>query len=114
MSDCLFCKIIAGQIPSEIAYQDEHCVAFRDINPAAPMHYLIVPRTHVATVNDATAENAELFGRLYVAAANLARQLGVDARGYRLVTNCNKDAGQVIFHVHVHFLAGQPMGWQPA
>lgn len=114
MSDCLFCKIIAGTIPSERVYEDEHTIAFKDINPAAPVHYLIVPREHVATVNEASPETAELFGHLFVAAAQIAKKEGLSERGYRLVTNCNRDAGQVVFHVHVHFLAGRPMGWQPA
>ena len=110
MPDCLFCKIISGEIPGDFIYEDDEIVAFRDLNPAAPFHALIVPRRHIATINDASEENAALLGRMFVAAADIAREQGFDQSGYRLITNCNKDGGQVVFHIHMHILAGKRMG----
>ncbi len=111
--DCLFCKIIAGQIPAKKVHDDEHCIGFLDINPQAPTHALFIPKRHLSTVNDATAADRELLGHLTVAAAAYAKQLGFSESGYRLVMNCNGDAGQTVFHVHLHLLAGRRLGWPP-
>jgi len=111
--DCIFCKIVDGSLPSDIVYQDDHVLAFRDLNPHAPHHILIIPRTHVATLNDFTESDALLIGHLTLAAAKIAKQLQVEEQGYRIVTNCNAGAGQTVFHVHMHFLAGRPLSWPP-
>lgn len=113
MTDCVFCKIIAGEIPGEIVHQDDDVVAFRDLNPQAPTHVLVVPRRHIATINDLQEGDAELVGRLYLAAAAVARQEGIDRRGYRTVMNCNAEAGQSVYHIHLHVLGGRVMGWPP-
>lgn len=110
---CLFCRIIAGDIPSKIAYQDDALVAFHDVNPQAPVHVLIVPRKHIATLNDVTPDDEPLIGRMHARAAALARELGIAERGYRAVFNCNSEAGQTVFHIHLHLIGGRPMGWPP-
>ena len=110
---CLFCRIVAGEIPSKIAYQDDALVAFHDINPQAPVHFLIVPRKHIATLNDVTPDDEPLIGRMHARAAALAHELGVAERGYRAVFNCNSEAGQSVFHIHLHVLGGRPMAWPP-
>jgi histidine triad (HIT) family protein len=110
---CLFCRIVAGEIPAKIAYQDEALVAFHDVNPQAPVHVLIVPRRHIATLNDVTADDEALVGRMQTRAAALARELGVSERGYRTVFNCNSEAGQSVFHIHLHVLGGRSMAWPP-
>ena len=109
--DCLFCRIIRKEIPAKIVAEDEHCVAFRDINPQAPTHVLVIPRTHVASLNEAT--DATLVGRLQLFAARIARSEGLAERGYRTVVNTNADAGQTVFHIHVHVLGGRRLGWPP-
>lgn len=109
----LFEKIIAGQIPADIVYQDEWCVAFRDINPKAPTHVLVVPRKPVVNVAEADEADAELLGRVLLAAAKVARQEGVAESGYRLVLNNGQNAGQTVFHLHCHVLGGRPLGWPP-
>jgi histidine triad (HIT) family protein len=113
MSDCLFCKMIAGEIKPDVVYEDEAVLAFRDIAPQAPLHALVVPKTHLATLNDLTPANAELVGRLYLTAQKIARDAGLAERGYRTVMNCNAEAGQSVFHLHLHVLAGRPMRWPP-
>ena len=113
MSDCIFCKIIAGDIPAEIIYQNDDVLAFRDLNPQAPLHVLVIPKKHIATINDMTAADAELVGKLYLAAQTIARQEGVADDGYRTVMNCNALAGQTVFHMHLHVLAGRAMNWPP-
>jgi histidine triad (HIT) family protein len=113
MSDCLFCKIIAGEIPGKIVHQDETVVAFSDINPQAPLHVLIVPRRHIATLNDLSPEDDALVGSLFRRAAALAKQHGYDQRGYRTVFNTNREAGQTVFHIHLHLLAGRGLHWPP-
>ena len=113
MSDCIFCKIIAGDIPAEIVYQNDDVLAFRDLNPQAPLHVLVIPKKHIATINDMTATDAELVGKLYLAAQQIARQEGVADDGYRTVMNCNELAGQTVFHMHLHVLAGRAMNWPP-
>jgi len=110
---CLFCRIVAGEIPAKIAYQDDALVAFHDVNPQAPVHVLIVPRKHIATLNDVTPDDELLIGRMHARAAALARELGIAERGYRAVFNCNSEAGQSVFHIHLHVLGGRPMAWPP-
>jgi histidine triad (HIT) family protein len=113
MNDCLFCKIIAGQIPGNIVFQDDQLVAFKDINPQAPLHVLIVPRRHIASLNDLTPADDALVGSLFRAAAALAKEHGYAERGYRTVFNTNREAGQTVFHIHLHLLAGRPLTWPP-
>jgi histidine triad (HIT) family protein len=113
MVDCLFCKIRDGQIPAKVVYRDEHCLAFEDIHPQAPTHLLFIPLEHIETINQVTAAQAERMGHLFVAAAKVARERGHAESGYRLVVNCNRDAGQLVFHVHLHMLAGRRMTWPP-
>lgn len=113
MSDCLFCKIASGAIPVEFVYEDENVVAFRDINPQAPLHTLVVPRRHISTLNDLQPDDAELVGRMYLAAKRVAADAGVAEPGYRTVFNCNAQAGQTVFHLHLHVLGGRAMQWPP-
>jgi histidine triad (HIT) family protein len=113
MTHCIFCRIASGDIPSTVVYDDEHVVAFRDLNPHAPTHVLVVPRKHIATLNDLVPEDAELVGRMYLAAREVARIDGVAESGYRTVFNCNADAGQTVFHLHMHVLGGRSMVWPP-
>ncbi len=111
--DCIFCKIAAGQIPATPVYQDDEVFAFRDLHPQAPTHILIIPRRHVATVNDLEGGDAALVGKLFLAAKKIAAQEGFAANGYRLVMNTNADAGQTVFHIHLHLLAGRSFTWPP-
>jgi histidine triad (HIT) family protein len=113
MSDCLFCKIVSGTIPAKKVHEDELCIGFLDIAPKAPTHILFVPRRHIATANDLTSEDRELVGHLTVVAAKYARKEGFSEAGFRLVVNCNRDAGQTVFHLHLHLLAGRSMAWPP-
>ena len=110
---CLFCRIVSGEIPAKIAYRDDDVVAFHDITPQAPAHVLLVPTRHVSSLNDLTPADQELVGKLVYRAAQLAGELGYAERGYRTVFNCNAEAGQTVFHIHLHLLAGRPMGWPP-
>ncbi len=111
--DTLFGKIIRGEIPSEEVYSDDEFYAFRDIHPAAPTHILVCPRKPIPTIDDATAEDAELLGRLLLTANKIARQEGLTERGFRYVINCGKDGGQEIMHVHLHIVGGRPLSWPP-
>lgn len=111
--DCLFCKIVRGEIPSAMVYEDERVYAFRDIDPQAPVHVLVVPREHIARVADATETQEGLLGHLGWVAAEIARKEGVEEDGYRLVVNCGKHGGQAVEHLHVHLLGGRAMGWPP-
>lgn len=113
MPDCLFCKIVSGEIKGNIVFQDERLVAFRDINPQAPMHVLIVPRRHIASLNDLSASDDALVGEMVRRAAAIAKQHGHDAAGYRTVFNCNAAAGQTVFHIHLHVLGGRTFSWPP-
>ncbi len=113
MSDCLFCKMVSGEIQPDVVYEDEAVLAFRDINPQAPTHVLVVPREHIATINELDEAHAALVGRLFLAAREIARREGIAERGYRTVMNCNAEAGQTVFHLHLHVLGGRPMGWPP-
>ena len=113
MADCLFCKVVAGTIPATIVFQDDRLVAFRDINPQAPMHVLIVPRRHIATLNDLADTDDQIVGEMIRRAAAIAKEHGHAERGYRTVFNCNADAGQSVFHIHLHVLGGRTMKWPP-
>ena len=113
MSKTLFSRIIDREIPADIVYEDEHVVGFRDIHPQAPVHVLFVPRRPVATLNDLDDGDADLAGRLLLAARAYARREGFAEAGYRTVINCNQDGGQTVFHIHLHLLAGRPMHWPP-
>jgi histidine triad (HIT) family protein len=113
MADCLFCRIIRGELPASIVHQDERVVAFDDINPQAPMHVLVVPRKHVATLNDLTPEDDGLVGELVRRGAAIARQRGHADAGYRTVFNCNAGAGQSVWHIHLHVLGGRRFSWPP-
>lgn len=110
MSDCLFCKIVAGEIPSAKVYEDEFVYAFKDISPIAPTHYLFVPKQHISGASEISAENAEIVGKIFTAIAKVAAEEHLDS-GFRVVTNCGEDAGQTVPHLHFHLLAGKPMGW---
>lgn len=110
---CLFCKIIAGEIPSKKVYEDDQLYAFEDINPQAPLHALVVPRQHIATLNDLTAKDDGLVGSMIRSAAAIAKERGVDGPGYRTVFNCNSQAGQTVFHIHLHVLGGRSLSWPP-
>ena len=112
MEDCLFCKIVAGQIPSDIVYQDDDVLAFNDINPQAPRHILFIPKRHIASMTDLTGEDGPLLAQIYVAASSVAKKLNLE-RGYRFLTNVGPDAGQSVFHLHFHLLGGRPLGWPP-
>ena len=109
--ECLFCRIVRREIPAGLVFEDEHVVAFRDINPQAPVHVVIIPREHVASLNETT--DAALIGRLSLAAAKIAEAEGIAQSGYRTVVNTNRDAGQTVFHVHLHLLGGRHLAWPP-
>ena len=111
--DCLFCNILAGDVPAEIIYESDTVIAFRDINPRAPMHVLIVPREHISTINDIDTEHEPIVGSLFTAARDIAAQEGVAEEGYRAVMNCNSDGGQSVFHLHLHVLGGRMLTWPP-
>jgi histidine triad (HIT) family protein len=113
VADCLFCKIIAGQIPSTIVHSSDRVVAFKDVNPQAPTHVLILPRRHIATLNDLTEADDGLVGELVRTAAAIAKKNGHAETGYRTVFNSNADAGQTVFHIHLHLLGGRRMTWPP-
>ena len=111
--DCLFCKILEGEIPAERVYEDDQVIAFHDINPQAPFHCLIIPRKHIATLNDIADDDREVVGHMIQAASKIAQQQGFDQDGYRTVFNCNTHGGQTVYHIHLHLLGGKPMGWPP-
>ncbi|HEU0253188.1 MAG TPA: histidine triad nucleotide-binding protein [Pyrinomonadaceae bacterium] len=111
--NCLFCKIIAGEIPGEFVHQDEQCVVIRDINPQAPMHVLVIPREHLESLDDASQKEEGLLGHLLRVGARMANDLGHGESGYRSVINTGAGAGQSVFHLHVHVLGGRPMHWPP-
>jgi histidine triad (HIT) family protein len=113
MIDCTFCKIAAEEISVKKLYDNGEILAFRDINPKAPVHILIIPRKHIATLNDLVSEDTNLVGQIYLVGKQLASDLGVANSGYRTVINCNRDANQIIFHIHMHLLAGRKFSWPP-
>lgn len=111
--NCLFCKIAAGEIPATILQEDTELMAFRDINPQAPTHLLIVPKRHIATINDTDTEDEQLLGRMVLMAKKLAKIEGLSEEGYRLVFNVNSGGGQAVYHIHLHLLGGRQMTWPP-
>ena len=113
MADCLFCKIIAGEIPSTKVYEDDYVLAFRDIEPQAPQHIIIIPKKHIASANEITAENSSLIGKIFEVASKIAKELGFSENGYRIVNNCGEDGGQTVGHIHFHLLAGRNLQWPP-
>jgi histidine triad (HIT) family protein len=112
-SDCLFCKIVAKQIPSKTVLENDHAYAFHDIHPGAPTHVLVVPKKHITGIHEATPQDATMLGQVMLAAREVAAQLGLHEKGYRLVVNSGADAGQSVFHLHVHVLAGRKLAWPP-
>ncbi len=112
-SNCLFCKIAAGDLDADIIYESDTAIAFRDMNPKAPTHVLIIPRQHIATINDIDPEHEAIVGSLFSAARSIAAQDGLSEDGYRAVMNCNEAAGQTVFHLHLHLLGGRTLGWPP-
>jgi histidine triad (HIT) family protein len=113
MTDCLFCKIINREIPASLVYEDASVLAFNDINPQAPTHVLLVPKRHIASLNELTADDDPIVGELVRRAAAIAAERGISAKGYRVVLNTNRDAGQTVFHLHAHLVGGRPMLWPP-
>ncbi|NOZ09864.1 MAG: histidine triad nucleotide-binding protein [Gammaproteobacteria bacterium] len=113
MTDCLFCKMVSGDIAPDTVYEDDDILAFRDINPQAPTHILLIPKRHIASLNEMSTEDVILIGKLSLTAKALAEQEGIAEPGYRTVMNCNAEAGQTVFHIHMHLLGGRPMGWPP-
>ena len=113
MSDCLFCKILDGEVPADIVYESDTALAFRDINPQASTHVLVIPRQHISTINDVEPENEQLVGHLFSVAKAIAAKEGIEEDGYRVVMNCNEGAGQTVFHIHLHLLGGRHMSWPP-
>ena len=113
MKDCLFCKIASGEVPAKIIHQDELVVAFDDIGPQAPHHKIIIPRKHIATLNDLTTEDTQLIGHMVQTAGSLAKTLNIADKGYRVVMNCNSGGGQTVYHIHLHLLGGRQMIWPP-
>ncbi len=111
MTDCLFCKMVSGEIQPDTVYEDDQVLAFRDINPQAPTHVLIVPRHHVSTINDLQPEHTDLVGQLFLTAAKIAKSEGFAEAGYRVVMNCNEAGGQSVFHIHLHLLGGRNFSW---
>lgn len=112
LQECIFCKIIAGEIPSQVVYQDDKVFAFRDIAPAAPVHVLLIPKKHISSMADIDMEDADLMGHILLTTAKLAKELGL-AKGYRLVSNCGEEGGQTVDHLHFHLLGGRQMQWPP-
>ena len=112
-ADCLFCRIVAGDIPAEIIHESDTAIAFRDINPKAPTHVLIIPRKHIATINEIDSSDQLMVGSLYTAAQEIAVAEGFADHGYRVVMNCNEAAGQTVFHIHLHLLGGRKFDWPP-
>ena len=113
MSDCLFCKMVSGEIKPDVVYEDDDVLAFRDVNPQAPVHVLVIPKAHIATTNDLDAGNADIIGKMYLAAKQIAADEGIAEPGYRTVMNCNPGAGQTVYHIHLHLLGGRPLTWPP-
>lgn len=113
MEDCIFCKIIKGEIPSEKVYEDDLVLAFNDLTPQAPVHILVIPKTHIASANDIDDENFEVIGHIFKTISHIAKEKGFDKDGYRVVNNCGSDGGQTVNHIHFHILAGRNLKWPP-
>lgn len=112
-TDCLFCRITGGDMDADVVYENDDVVAFRDINPQAPTHILIIPRRHIATINDLDDDDGALVGVMFIAARDIAAEEGLADDGYRVTMNCNEGAGQSVFHIHLHLLGGRRLGWPP-
>ncbi len=113
MQDCIFCKMVNKEIPSEIVYEDEHILVFKDIKPVAPVHLLLIPKRHIPSLLDLDEEDVAVIGRIQMKCAHLAREMGLDEQGFRVVCNCGPDAGQIVMHIHYHLLAGRLLKWPP-
>lgn len=113
MSETIFTKIINREIPADIVYEDDLCLAFNDINPQAPVHFLVIPKKAIATINDITEDDRQVVGHLTLVAAKVAREMGIDQEGFRTVMNCNEFGGQSVYHIHLHVLGGKLLGWPP-
>jgi len=111
--DCLFCKIVNGDIPANVLFEDEDVIAFEDIMPQAPSHFLVIPKRHISTLNDLTDADANVVGKLQITAAKVAKQKGIADSGYRVVMNCNEAGGQTVYHIHMHVIGGRAMTWPP-
>lgn len=112
-ADCLFCKLVNHEIPANILYEDDDVLAFDDINPQAPHHFLVIPKNHITTINDIKTEHLAIVGKLQLVAAEIAKERGIADDGYRTVMNCNPHGGQTVYHIHLHVLGGKPLGWPP-
>ena len=113
MNDCVFCRILKREVPASIIYEDDKVIAFDDIAPKAPIHKIIIPREHIETINDLESKHNELIGHMMQVAKKLAKEYGIAESGYRVLTNCNRDGGQVVFHLHMHLLGGRSLTWPP-
>ncbi len=113
MNECLFCKMVSGVIPCDKVHENEYVLAFRDIDPKAPTHILIIPKKHITTLNEINENDQDLLGELLLTAKKIAKDEGINTSGYRTVFNCNSDGGQTVFHIHMHLLGGRPMAWPP-
>ena len=113
MNECLFCNMVSGAIPCDKVYENEYVLAFRDIDPKAPTHILIIPKKHITTLNEINENDQDLLGELLLTAKKIAKDEGIDTSGYRTVFNCNSDGGQTVFHIHMHLLGGRQMAWPP-
>jgi histidine triad (HIT) family protein len=113
MSDCIFCRVAAREVPARIIYEDEVCVAFQDIHPQAPVHLLVIPRRHITSLNDNLEQDKELLGHMLTVVSRMAREQHVDGTGFRTVINTNAEAGQTVFHLHIHLLGGRRLQWPP-
>lgn len=112
MQNCLFCKIIAGEIPSQMVYEDDRVFAFKDIAPVAPVHVLMIPKKHIASLEELAPEDADIMGHILLTASKLAKELGLE-KGYRVVSNCKEEGGQTVYHIHFHLIGGRKMQWPP-
>ena len=113
MADCIFCKMVSGDIQPDVVYEDDDVLAFRDANPTAPTHVLVIPKAHIATTNELDASSVGVVGKMYLAAKQVAQDDGIAERGYRMVMNCNPEAWQSVYHIHLHLLGGRAMNWPP-
>jgi Diadenosine tetraphosphate (Ap4A) hydrolase and other HIT family hydrolases len=113
VEDCIFCKIIKGEIPSDKVYEDDMVISFKDISPCAPAHFLIIPKKHISNLNEITEEDSKIIAHIYIVAKEIAKKLGIDKTGYRIVANCGEDGGQTVQHVHFHVLGGRLLQWPP-
>lgn len=111
MDNCIFCKIISGEIPSKKVYEDDLIYGFNDVNPVAPVHILLIPKKHISTLNDMTDEDIKIITHIYSVAKRIAKEVGISKEGYRIVTNCGENAGQTVFHVHFHLIGGKKLQW---